>query len=126
MVACVPAHPPGVQTGPVPVWRLSGYGSIWIPAEASYSRTKRTRIPLPLCVSVSKFGGLATYGPSTPSGQRSYVHPADRQRIEEALAGLGYVIVPEHVLATRYDGPNGWVFGPRTSATWFTRFFGFL
>ncbi|MBM0232010.1 hypothetical protein JNW91_09115 [Micromonospora sp. STR1_7] len=99
------------------------FGSIWIPAEASRSHTKRTRIPLSLSVSVSKFGGLATYGPSGPSGHKPYVHPDDRQRIEQALAGLGYLIVPTHILATPYVGPNGWVFGPTANATWFTRFF---
>jgi hypothetical protein len=104
----------------------AGFGSIGIPAEASRSRTKRTRIPLPLLVSVSKFGGLATYGPpSTPSGQVPYVHPDDRQRIEDALAELGYLLVPEHILATPYDGPNGWAFD-QASATWFTRFFDYI
>ncbi|TNH29934.1 hypothetical protein FHG89_10140 [Micromonospora orduensis] len=102
------------------------FGSIWIPAEASHSRTKRTRIPLSLTVSVSNFGGLATYGASSPSGQRPSPHPDDRQRIELALAGLGYLIVPEHILATPYDGPNGWVFGPTVVETWSTRFFGHL
>jgi hypothetical protein len=102
------------------------FGSIWIPAEASHSRTKRTRIPLSLGVSVSNFGGLASYGPSTPLGQVPYVHPDDRHRIEEALAGLGYLIVPEQILATPYDGPNAWVFGPTDDATWFTRFFDYL
>ncbi|GAA2191106.1 hypothetical protein [Micromonospora lupini] len=101
-------------------------GSIWIPAEASRSRQKRTRIPLSLIVNVSKFGGLATYGASSPSDQKPYVHPDDRQRIEYALSGLGYLVVPEHILATPYDGPNGWVFGPTADATWFTRFFDYL
>ncbi|WP_433288152.1 hypothetical protein [Micromonospora sp. CA-244673] len=102
------------------------FGSVWIPAEASRSHTKRTRIPLSLVVSVSKFGGVATYAASSPSDQKPYLHPDDRQRIEEALAGLGYLIVPKHILATPYDGPNGWVFGPAADATWFTRFFDYL
>jgi hypothetical protein len=104
----------------------ASFGSIRIPAEASRSRTKRTRILLPLTVSVSKFGGLATYGPSTPYGEVSYVHPDDRERIEESLTGLGYLLVPGHILDTPYDGPNAWVFGPTTDATWFTRFFDYL
>jgi len=102
------------------------FGSVWIPGEASRSRTKRTRIPLRLSVSVSKFGGLATYGPHTPCGQVAHVHPQDRQRIEEVLDRLGYLVVPGHVLTAPYDGPNGWVFGPTTNATWFTRFFDYL
>ncbi|MBQ0977172.1 hypothetical protein ACLQ3A_12830 [Micromonospora zamorensis] len=102
------------------------FGSIWIPAEASRSRTKRTRIPLSLTVSVSKFGDLATYGASNPSEHKPFLHPDDRQRIEQALAGLGYLIVPEHILAAPYDGPNGWVFGPTVNATWSTRFFDHL
>ncbi|WP_433308144.1 hypothetical protein ACQP0U_16970 [Micromonospora sp. CA-269861] len=102
------------------------FGSVWIPAEASRSRTKRTRIPLSLTVSVSKFGGLATYGASSPSGRHPHLHPDDRQRIEQALTGLGYLIVPERILATPYDGPNGWAFGPTVDATWSTRFFSHL
>lgn len=100
------------------------FGSITIPGVATRSRTKRTRIPLSLHVSVSNFGGLATYGPSTSSNQQPYVHPDDRRRIEKALTGLGYLIVPEHILDTPYDGPNGWAFAP--DATWFTRFFDYL
>ncbi|SDZ43550.1 hypothetical protein SAMN05444365_11624 [Micromonospora pattaloongensis] len=99
------------------------FGSVWIPAEASRSHTKRTRIRLSLQVSVSNFGGLATYGPSSQNGHTPYLHPDDRQRIEQALVGLGYLIVPRHILATPYDGPNGWVFGTTADATWFTRFF---
>ncbi|MEU7614265.1 hypothetical protein [Micromonospora sp. NPDC049204] len=102
------------------------FGSIWIPAEASRSRTKRTRIPLSATVSVSKFGDLATYGSSSPHGQKPHLHPDDRQRIEPALTGLGYLIVPEHILATPYDGPNGWVFVSTDDATWSTRFFDYL
>ncbi|MFD0782938.1 hypothetical protein ACFQZ8_03210 [Micromonospora azadirachtae] len=102
------------------------FGSIRIPAEASRSHTKRTRIPLPLVVSVSAVGGLATYAASSPSDQKPYLHPDDRRRIEQALAGLGYLVVPEHILAAPYDGPNGWVFGPGADATWFTRFFDHL
>ncbi|RAN94889.1 hypothetical protein GAR05_04655 [Micromonospora saelicesensis] len=99
------------------------FGRIWIPAEASRSRTKRTRIPLSLTVHVSKFGGLATYGASSPGGHNPYLHPDDRQRIEQELTGLGYLIVPEQILATPYDGPNAWVFGPTGNETWATRFF---
>jgi hypothetical protein len=98
-------------------------GGISIPAEATRSHTKRTRISLPLRVAVSKLGGLATYGPSNTGGQKPYVHPDDRERIEKVLAGLGYLIVPEHVLATPYDGPNAWAFGETNGATWRTRFF---
>lgn len=95
------------------------FGSISIPAEATRTRAKRTRVPRSLTVSVSNFGGLATYG---PSGQAP-LHPDDRQRIEQALSRLGYLIVPKHILATPYDGPNGWIFGPTENATWFIRFF---
>ncbi|MCF0093850.1 hypothetical protein B0E54_02690 [Micromonospora sp. MH99] len=99
------------------------FGSIWIPAEVSRSRTKRTRIPLALSVSVSNFGGLAACGSSAPWAHTSHLHPDDRARIEEALSGLDYLLVPEHILAAPYDGPNGWVFGPTNDATWSTRFF---
>ncbi|HEX6682982.1 MAG TPA: hypothetical protein VF062_09320 [Candidatus Limnocylindrales bacterium] len=83
------------------------FGRIRIPAEATRTRTKRTRIPLPLSVDVSKFGGLATYGPRpTPAGQVLRIHPEDQRRIEPALIGLGYVVVPKQILDSPYDGPN--------------------
>ncbi|MFD0577226.1 hypothetical protein [Dactylosporangium darangshiense] len=102
------------------------FGSIRVPAEATRTRTKRTRIPLSVAVLVSNFGALATYKPSIQGDQVAPVHPDDRQRIEEALTGLGYLVVPDHVLATPYDGPNRWVFGGIANATWFTRFFDYL
>ncbi|MET8231748.1 hypothetical protein ABZS77_13875 [Micromonospora sp. NPDC005298] len=74
-------------------------------------------------MSVSKFGGLATYGSFTPQGHISHLHPDDCARIEAALNELGYLIVPKHILTAPYDGPNGWVFGPTNTATWSTRFF---
>lgn len=102
------------------------FGSILIPAEAGRSRTERSRIPLSLWVKVSKFGDLATYGSSPQNGEKAHLHPDDRQRIEESLTGLGYPVVPAHILAMPYDGPNAWVFGPTRDATWFTRFFDYL
>ncbi|MCX5065476.1 hypothetical protein OOJ91_06240 [Micromonospora lupini] len=99
------------------------FGSIWIPSEVSRSRTKRTRIPLSLTVSVSNFGGLAACGSSAPWGHKPHLHPDDRARIEEALDGLDYLLVPEHILSAPYDGPNGWVFGSTNDATWSVRFF---
>jgi hypothetical protein len=107
------------------------FGGITIPAEATRTRAKRTREPSALEVLVSTFGGLATYRPLNDYGNQVVpVHPDDRQRIEDALDGLGYVIVPKAVLDTLYDGPNGWIFGPspygKADATWFIRFFDYL
>jgi hypothetical protein len=103
------------------------FGRIRIPAEVSCTRTKHSRTGVPLTVIVSNFGGLATYLPfhdsSTPPAPP--VHREDRKRIEEVLIRLGYRVVPGHVLATTYDGPNEWVFGSG-DATWFVRFFDYL
>jgi hypothetical protein len=107
------------------------FGSVRIPAEATRTRTKRTRTPCAVEVAVSAFGSLAAYrAVGELWDQVVPVHPDDGQRIEEALEALGYVIVPMEVLATPYDGPNGWVFGASpygsTGTTWYTRFFGVL
>jgi hypothetical protein len=103
------------------------FGSIVIPAQATRTRAKRTRVPCALGVLVSSFGGLATYRPVNTGDHVVPVHPDDRRRIEEALDGLGYQVMPRRVLDLPYDGPNGWIFGPstygRTDATWFDRFF---
>jgi hypothetical protein len=99
------------------------FGIIVIPAEATRTRAKRTRTPTSVAVLISNFGGLATYVPQTRVDEVAPVHPEDRQRIEEALRGLGYLVVPERVLAAPYDGPNVWAFGPTTNVTWFGRFF---
>lgn len=105
------------------------FRDIWIPAEATRTRTKRTRTQFPLRVVVSNFGGLATYRPfhdsSTPEVPTPPLHPDDRNRIEEVLRDLEYRVVPDHVLETPYDGPNRGVFGD-SDVTWFTRFFCFL
>lgn len=107
------------------------FGSIWIPAEATRTRAKHTREPFAVEVLVSSFGGLATYRALNVTwGQVVPVHQDDARRIEEALVGLGYLVVPMDVLDTRYDGPNGWVFGSspyeKTDATWFIRYFDYL
>ena len=105
------------------------FGGVRIPAEATRTRTKRTRVPLSLTVEVSNFGGLATYRPvydwSTPWSPESPTptHPDDRERIEEALTRLGYRVVPTHVLDTPYDGPNS---DPNFRTTWYIRFFDIL
>lgn len=107
------------------------FGAISIPSEATRTRAKRTRTPFAVEVEVSAFGSLATYHPVGELWDQVVpVQSDDAQRIEGALDALGYVIVPMDVLAMRYNGPNGWVFGPspygRTDVTWYTRFFDFL
>lgn len=107
------------------------FGSIWVPAEATRTRAKRTREPFAVEVLVSNFGGLATYRALNVGwGQVVPVHSDDARCIEEALVGLGYLVVPMDVLDTRYDGPNGWVFGSspygKTDVTWLLRYFDYL
>ena len=103
------------------------FGGISIPAEATRTRTKRTRVRFPLRVMVSNFGGLAAYlavhDASTPTVPTPPVHPDDRERIEHALTALGHLVVPEHILEARYDGPNS---HPDSTMTWYARFFDFL
>jgi hypothetical protein len=101
------------------------HGGVTIPAEYSRCRTKRTRIALPVDVSVSRFGDLAAYGASAGWNEVPYIHPDTADRIGEALAAAGYLLVPAHILALPYDGPNGWVFGD-VETTWHTRFFDYL
>jgi hypothetical protein len=107
------------------------FGSVTIPPEATRTRAKRNRTPFAVEVAVSAFGRLAAYHAVGQIWDQAVpVHPDDGQRIEEALDALGYVNVPMDVLATHYDGPNGWIFGQRpyepTDTTWYTRFFGLL
>lgn len=113
--------------GAGPAQDAACFGGISIPAEVTKTRTKRSRIRFPLRVIVSNFGGLAAYlafhDASTPTAPTPPVHPDDRERIEGALTGLGYLVVPEHILAARYDGPNS---NPAVEMTWYTRFFGYL
>ncbi|MET0134175.1 MAG: hypothetical protein ABW215_11345 [Kibdelosporangium sp.] len=99
----------------------AGFGDICIPAEFTRTRTKRTREPRYIRVSVSTYGYLATYG--TVGHGRAPIHKDDTRRIEEAFEGLDYVIVPERVLALPYDG----IHSPECCAmSWYDRFFGFL
>lgn len=96
------------------------FGAIEIPAEVTRTRIKRKHPPGPLVVVISSFGNLATYHQSTPDLE---VHPDDQQRVENALTAVGYTVVPEHILAAAYDGPNA---DPDLDITWYTRFFDYL
>jgi hypothetical protein len=111
----------------------ASFGSIDIPQEHTGVRVKkRADHRFPLAVVVSNFGNLATYRhvrhsfravddrdvPGTPE-----VHPDDRRRVDEILAVLGYVAVPEDVLDAPYDGPNA---TSESTMDWYTRFFGVL
>ncbi|MEV0456221.1 hypothetical protein [Catellatospora methionotrophica] len=96
------------------------FGSVMVPAGLTRTRTKRSRVPVELYVSVSSFGDLATYAPGS-SEDPAPVHAEDRRRIDSALAEAGYVTVPRQVLDARYDGPNTWALGE--ASTWYVRFF---
>jgi hypothetical protein len=111
----------------------ASFGTIDIPQEHTGARAKkRPDHRFPLAVVVSNFGHLAAYRhvrhsfrsvddpdvPGTPE-----VHPDDGRRIDEILAVLGYVAVPEDVLDAPYDGPNA---TPESTMDWHTRFFGVL
>jgi hypothetical protein len=98
------------------------FGDITIPASATRTRAKRTRAGCALAVRVSNFANLATSMSEEHSpDRRQLVDADDQRRIEQALAGTGYVHVPRDVLDEPYDGANSWAF--RNGATWRERFF---
>ncbi|MEV6967392.1 hypothetical protein AB0M47_20040 [Hamadaea sp. NPDC051192] len=103
------------------------FGRIWIPADSTRTRAKRTRNPFAVEILVSTFGWMATCWPVGLIGnQVVVVQSDDRHRIQEAAESVGYLFVPEKALAAPYDGVNDWLVIPsdgETGGTWFDRFF---
>jgi hypothetical protein len=97
-----------------------------VPGEQTATRAKRTRYRHPVAITVSNFGGLATISavpdPSGGAAPCPPVHPDDLERIEPVVTGLGCTVVPEHLLALPYDGPNA---TPSATLTWRERYFGY-
>ncbi|MFJ7776929.1 hypothetical protein [Streptomyces yangpuensis] len=115
--------------------------------DASYSfmlhhPAEATAAGVPLAVRLSNFGNLAvvttprpdSHGDLDEAVREGALTPADRSRIEAALAALGYTLVPSRPLHRLYDGvtwladePEGAFYvsyGPhRGRATWWTRYF---
>ncbi|MEU5430715.1 hypothetical protein AB0H73_34650 [Streptomyces olivoreticuli] len=113
--------------------------------DASYSFMVRipaaaTGAGVPLAVRLSNFGDLAVVTTPAPDSHDDLDHAVadgavsetDRRRIESALSDLGYVLVPQRLLHSPYDGVT-WLadetgtvisYGAhRGRATWWTRLF---
>ncbi|MER6015969.1 hypothetical protein [Streptomyces bluensis] len=104
----------------------SHHGTIVIPATAADSAEHIT-------VTISNFGDLAVVTLGNPGSynkeeERELFHATDRLRVEEELEALGYTVISEHLLWTRYDGVSGLVsyYPPEHPPTWWIRFFDYL
>ncbi|MCX4689605.1 hypothetical protein OG401_35840 [Kitasatospora purpeofusca] len=104
----------------------SEFGRVTVPAEATVCGTR-------IVISVSKFGSLALVCADNPGAffgtddarAEGELDGADLAKVERALAELGYVVVPEELLETDYDGPSRLPsFVQRPS--WWNRFFGYF
>jgi hypothetical protein len=105
----------------------SSHGFVNIPAEATATGGL-------LIIFVSNFGDLAVVmiegpGEYTQAEFTELLDPADADRIQAALDGLGYTSIPEEPPWRQpYDGRAGWwrqSFSAENPQTWFDRFFGF-
>jgi hypothetical protein len=84
-----------------------------------------------LVVSISNFGQLATVSIDYPGSYGRVEFDAlldrrDADRLDALLSELGYRIVSEEPLWTRYDGPSPIDDGSDLGVTWWTRFFDYL
>ncbi|MEV6977674.1 hypothetical protein [Kitasatospora sp. NPDC093806] len=104
----------------------SEYGRVTVPAAATLRGTR-------IVVCVSKFGSLALVCADNPGAffgtddaqAEGELDGADLAKVDRALTELGYVMVPEELLESDYDGPSRLPsFVQRPS--WWNRFFGFL
>jgi hypothetical protein len=57
---------------------------------------------------------------------RILLDPRDRTRVEGALGALGYTIVSEFVLWSRYDGESELWSSPGHPPSWWDRFFSYF
>ncbi|MFJ4539725.1 hypothetical protein ACIP39_27725 [Streptomyces tibetensis] len=104
----------------------SRHGTVVIPATAADSAEHIT-------VTISNFGNLAVVtlgnpGNSNVEEERDLFHAPDRRRVVEELEALGYIVISEHLLWTRYDGVSDLVsyYPPEHPPTWWIRFFDYL
>jgi hypothetical protein len=100
------------------------HGRIEIPASATLTGH-------PLVVNISNFGGLAVLAVDNPgiwtdAETATLLHPADAHRVETALAGLGYTLIPEELLWQPYDGASDPARFGRSEVTWWNRYFDYL
>ena len=101
------------------------YGRIEVPGEAAVCGTR-------LVVLVSKFKPLAMVAADNPGAFLSTdearaegeLDESDLEKLEQALAGSGYVAIPEELLAKRYDGATRLRFHGSGEPSWWDRYFG--
>ena len=105
----------------------SYHGRIEIPEQATASQVR-------LVLVVSNFGNMVVLAAENP-GSHTDVEAAaiiaveDRTRIGDALAHLGYVLVPEEPLWHVYDGASDALrtaYSDPKHVTWWIRFFDYL
>jgi hypothetical protein len=107
----------------------SEYGRVIVPAEATVCGTR-------IVVCLSKFGSLALVSADNPGAffgtddaqAEGELDAVDLEKVEQAVIGLGYVVVPEGPLNLRYDGESRlrpWDKGA-WQPSWWDRFFGFF
>jgi len=102
----------------------SEYGRVLVPAEATRRATR-------IVVCVSKFGSLAVICAENPGAflgtheaiAEEALDPADLAKTRQALASLGYTVVPEELLESDYDGPSLLPWHTQRPS-WSARFFG--
>ena len=105
----------------------SHHGRIEIPEQATASQVR-------LVLVVSNFGNMVVLAAENPGSHTdveagAIIAVEDRNRIGDALADLGYVLVPEEPLWQVYDGASVALraaYSDPKHITWWIRFFDFL
>ncbi|MBO1419930.1 hypothetical protein [Streptomyces sp. FH025] len=106
----------------------SYHALVHIPGEA-------TETGVGIGIRLSNFGDLAVITVEGPGVHddlddavaKGALAEADRRRVEAAVRGAGYALVPERLLHRPYDGVTPLAeFTPDTPPTWWTRFFDHL
>ncbi|GGR69701.1 hypothetical protein GCM10010252_04720 [Streptomyces aureoverticillatus] len=101
------------------------YGRLEVPAESTVCGTR-------IVVLVSKFKPLAMVAADNPGAflgteearAEGELDAGDLEKVERALAELGFVAVPEELLTRRYDGVARLRFHGSGPPGWWDRFFG--
>ncbi|MEU4089291.1 hypothetical protein [Streptomyces aureus] len=104
----------------------SEYGRITVPGEVTVCGTR-------IVVCVSKFGSLALVCADNPGAflgtdeaqVEGELDVADLAKVDRALAECGYVVVPEELLESDYDGPSR-LPSHVQRPSWWNRFFGYF
>lgn len=102
----------------------SEYGRVVVPAHATGCATR-------IVVCVSKFGSLAVICAENPgvflgtddACAEGALDTADLAKVIQAVADVGYTIVPEELLESDYDGPSRLPWHVQRPS-WSDRFFG--